>query len=125
MDRWVEASRERFAPWPAERMAASIDYLGLAMRKLSAIDNPFTSELFMRLLFGSFCVMSETQRKLFLRRFVSDGLSESTLRAIYQTLYRPRQRRRGSQADHAAWLWRCGNTADIVLLAGCFVLLNT
>ncbi|TIO14339.1 MAG: lysine N6-hydroxylase [Mesorhizobium sp.] len=72
------------------RRPRSITWVSHRENYLPIDNSPFTNELFMPCFSDRFAAMSESQRKLFLRRFVlaSDGISESTLRAIYQALYR-------------------------------------
>nr|WP_246207865.1 lysine N(6)-hydroxylase/L-ornithine N(5)-oxygenase family protein [Bradyrhizobium rifense] len=94
---------------PEERRPASITWISQRENYLPLDNSPFTNELFMPCFSDRFAAMSEPQRKLFLRRFVlaSDGISESTLRAVYQTLYR-----------HA---FLEPNPCDITLRPGCTV----
>ncbi|PBB58195.1 MULTISPECIES: SidA/IucD/PvdA family monooxygenase [Mesorhizobium] len=75
---------------PKGRRPVSITWVSQRENYLPIDNSPFTNELFMPCFSDRFAAMSESQRKLFLRRFVlaSDGISESTLRAIYQALYR-------------------------------------
>jgi lysine N6-hydroxylase len=75
---------------PKEWRPASITWVSQRENYLPIDNSPFTNELFMPCFSDRFASMSETQRKLFLSRFVlaSDGISESTLRAVYQELYR-------------------------------------
>lgn len=75
---------------PKEQRPRSITWVSQRENYLPIDNSPFTNELFMPCFSDRFAAMSETQRKLFLRRFVlaSDGISESTLRAVYQALYR-------------------------------------
>ncbi|ESY12549.1 MULTISPECIES: SidA/IucD/PvdA family monooxygenase [unclassified Mesorhizobium] len=94
---------------PKERRPASITWVSQRENYLPLDNSPFTNELFMPCFSDRFAAMSESQRKLLLRRFVlaSDGISESTLRAIYQALYR-----------HAFFE---PNRSDITLRPGCTV----
>ncbi|BCH19220.1 hypothetical protein MesoLjLa_60710 [Mesorhizobium sp. L-2-11] len=75
---------------PRERRPASITWVSQRENYLPLDNSPFTNELFMPCFSDRFAAMSEPQRKLFLRRFVlaSDGISDRTLRAVYQALYR-------------------------------------
>ncbi|QND69337.1 lysine N(6)-hydroxylase/L-ornithine N(5)-oxygenase family protein (plasmid) [Mesorhizobium loti] len=126
---------------PNEQRPASITWVSQRENYLPIDNSPFTNELFMPCFSDRFAAMSESQRKLFLRRFVlaSDGISESTLRAVYQALYR-HEFLEPNQCDIALWpgcnVSRCINagaghrltlqrgiddieevTADIVILA--------
>ncbi|WP_284283372.1 lysine N(6)-hydroxylase/L-ornithine N(5)-oxygenase family protein [Mesorhizobium amorphae] len=94
---------------PKERRPASITWISQRENYLPLDNSPFTNELFMPCFSDRFAAMSESQRRLLLRRFLlaSDGISESTLRAIYQALYR-----------HA---FLEPNPCDIVLRPGCNV----
>lgn len=94
---------------PKERRPASITWVSQRENYLPLDNSPFTNELFMPCFSDRFAAMSESRRKLLLRRFVlaSDGISESTLRAIYQALYR-----------HAFFE---PNRSDITLRPGCTV----
>ncbi|MFK0692605.1 lysine N(6)-hydroxylase/L-ornithine N(5)-oxygenase family protein [Mesorhizobium sp. IMUNJ 23033] len=94
---------------PKERRPASITWVSQRENYLPIDNSPFTNELFMPCFSDRFAAMSESQRKLLLRRFVlaSDGISETTLRAIYQALYR-----------HA---FLEPNRCDITLRPGCNV----
>ncbi|MET2831096.1 lysine N(6)-hydroxylase/L-ornithine N(5)-oxygenase family protein [Mesorhizobium shangrilense] len=73
-----------------ERRPRSITWVSQRENYLPIDNSPFTNELFMPCVSDRFAAMSESQRKLLLRRFVlaSDGVSETSLRAIYQALYR-------------------------------------
>ncbi|WP_287230645.1 lysine N(6)-hydroxylase/L-ornithine N(5)-oxygenase family protein [Mesorhizobium sp.] len=75
---------------PKKRRPASITWVSQRENYLPLDNSPFTNELFMPCFSDRFAAMSESQRKLFLQRFVlaSDGISQSTLRAVYQALYR-------------------------------------
>ncbi|ADV14832.1 lysine/ornithine N-monooxygenase [Mesorhizobium australicum WSM2073] len=75
---------------PKERRPRSITWVS-ECENYQPIDNsPFTNELFIACSSDRLAAMSESQRKLYLRRFVlaSDCISEGTLRAIYQAQYR-------------------------------------
>ncbi|MDX8480090.1 SidA/IucD/PvdA family monooxygenase [Mesorhizobium sp. VK24D] len=125
---------------PREQRPASITWVSQRENYLPIDNSPFTNELFMPCFSDRFAAKSESKRKLFLRRFVlaSDGISESTLRALYQALYRHEfpepdlyqiALRPGCNvshcinagAGHRLTLQRAGDveevTADIVLLA--------
>ncbi|WP_245451947.1 lysine N(6)-hydroxylase/L-ornithine N(5)-oxygenase family protein [Mesorhizobium waimense] len=75
---------------PKERRPRLITWVSQCQIYVPLDNSPFTNELFMPCFSDRLAGMSESQRKLFLRRFVlaSDGISESTLRATYQALYR-------------------------------------
>lgn len=75
---------------PEEGRPASITWASQRENYLPLDDSPFTNELFMPCFSDRFAAMSESHRRLFLRRFMlaSDGISESTLRAVYRALYR-------------------------------------
>lgn len=94
---------------PKERRPRSITWVSQRENYLPLDNSPFTNELFMPCFSDRFAKMSQLERKLFLERFVlaSDGISESTLRAIYQALYR-----------HA---FLEPNPCDITLRPGCNV----
>ncbi|TIP57176.1 MAG: lysine N6-hydroxylase [Mesorhizobium sp.] len=72
---------------PKERRPAAVTWV--LTREMPFDDHPFTNELFTPCFSDRFAAMSEVHRQLFLRRFAlaSDGISESTLRAVYQALY--------------------------------------
>ncbi|MEV8644043.1 SidA/IucD/PvdA family monooxygenase [Mesorhizobium ciceri] len=75
---------------PEEGRPTSITWASQRENYLPLDDSPFTNELFMPCFSDRFAAMSESHRRLFLRRFMlaSDGISESTLRAVYRALYR-------------------------------------
>ncbi|MER8811315.1 SidA/IucD/PvdA family monooxygenase [Mesorhizobium australicum] len=94
---------------PKERRPRSITWVSERENYLPTDNNPFTNELFMACFSDRLAAMSEPQSNLYLRRFVlaSDGISENTLRAIYQALYR-----------HA---FLDPNHCEIILRPGCTV----
>ncbi|CCV09299.1 putative AMINO-ACID MONOOXYGENASE PROTEIN [Mesorhizobium metallidurans STM 2683] len=75
---------------PEECRPASITWVSQSENYLPIDNSPFTNELFTPCLSDRFVAMSESQRRLLLRRsmLASEGISENALRAVYQALYR-------------------------------------